>query len=84
MLTPATLAAASGIIEATVDKHAADLLDLRRDLHAHPELAFAEHRTTGIAIERVTERDTRPWWTRRAWASYDEAADRPRKAPVAS
>ncbi|MCB8955312.1 MAG: C69 family dipeptidase [Nocardioides sp.] len=36
------------------------------------------------AVERVTERDTRPWWTRRAWASYDEAADRPRKAQVAS
>ena len=24
------------------------LVDLRRDLHAHPELAFAEHRTAGI------------------------------------
>ena len=25
-----------------------DLIALRRDLHAHPELAFAEHRTAGI------------------------------------
>ncbi len=26
---------------------------IRRDLHAHPELAFAEHRTAGIVAERL-------------------------------
>ncbi|CAN5420142.1 M20 family metallopeptidase [soil metagenome] len=29
------------------------LEDLYRDLHAHPELAFEEHRTAGIAAERM-------------------------------
>lgn len=31
------------------------------------------------AIERVTVRDSRPWWARRAWQSYDRAADRGRE-----
>jgi hippurate hydrolase len=30
-----------------------DLADLYRDLHAHPELSFAEHRTAAIAAERA-------------------------------
>ncbi|MYX47544.1 amidohydrolase, partial [Streptomyces sp. SID89] len=30
-----------------------DLADLYRDLHAHPELAFAEHRTARIVAERL-------------------------------
>ena len=29
------------------------LVRLRRDLHAHPELRFAEHRTAGIVAERL-------------------------------
>jgi amidohydrolase len=28
-------------------------VELRRDLHAHPELAFEEHRTAGIVAERL-------------------------------
>src|SRR6201992_1520729 len=35
--------------EADLDELAA----LYRDLHAHPELAFAEHRTAGIVAERL-------------------------------
>nr|WP_245677061.1 amidohydrolase [Nocardia acidivorans] len=31
----------------------ADLVALYRDLHAHPELSFAEHRTAGIAARRA-------------------------------
>ncbi|MFF1571569.1 amidohydrolase [Leifsonia sp. NPDC058292] len=31
-----------------------DLEALYRDLHSHPELAFAEHRTAGIVVERLS------------------------------
>ncbi len=30
-----------------------DLITLRRDLHAHPEIAFAEKRTTDLIVERL-------------------------------
>ena len=33
-------------------------------------------------VERVTVRDTRPWWLRRRWESFDRAADRPREEQV--
>ena len=29
------------------------MIDLRHDLHAHPELAFEEHRTTGVVRDRL-------------------------------
>src|SRR6185312_8232435 len=32
-----------------------ELAVLYRDLHAHPELAFAEHRTAAIVAERLLE-----------------------------
>lgn len=31
----------------------AELTELRRDLHAHPELGFEEHRTAGIVADRL-------------------------------
>jgi hippurate hydrolase len=37
----------------TIDDPRADLRALYKDLHAHPELAFAEHRTAAIAAERL-------------------------------
>jgi amidohydrolase len=30
-----------------------DVVALRRDLHAHPEIAFTEHRTTNLIVERL-------------------------------
>lgn len=35
------------------EKYSAELIAMRRDLHAHPELAFAEVRTTRVARERL-------------------------------
>lgn len=32
---------------------AAELIDLRRDLHAHPEPSWQEHRTTAVLLERL-------------------------------
>ncbi|NUS52652.1 MAG: amidohydrolase [Nocardioidaceae bacterium] len=37
----------------TVDALADDLVALRRDLHAHPELAWQEQRTTALVAERL-------------------------------
>ena len=39
------------VIADVVEKHADELVELRRDLHAHPELSWQEHRTTGIVAE---------------------------------
>src|SRR2546430_15566862 len=33
-------------LDAFLAEHEAELIEFRRDLHAHPELAFNEHRTT--------------------------------------
>jgi amidohydrolase len=46
-LVPAALAA--------VDDHADELLALRRDFHAHPELAWQEERTTTLVAKRLEE-----------------------------
>ena len=51
MSTHAVLA----LVETVVDKHADDLLDLRRDLHAHPELSWYETRTTDLVIHHLDQ-----------------------------
>lgn len=50
----ASLDTASGIIASVLDTLDADLREIRRDLHAHPELSWAEHRTTERAIAQVS------------------------------
>lgn len=40
-------------LTAFLARHGRDLSGFRRDLHMHPELAFAEHRTTGRIAERL-------------------------------
>lgn len=50
---PPLLAALTARIEETVEKNLADLIELRRDLHQHPELSWAESRTTALVRERL-------------------------------
>lgn len=38
-----------------------EFIEFRRDLHMHPELAFAEHRTTQRIEDRLTEGGLKPW-----------------------
>jgi amidohydrolase len=40
--------------------HHADLVDVRRHLHAHPELGFAEHETTAYLEQRLIAAGLRP------------------------
>jgi amidohydrolase len=43
----------ASLIETVVDDHDRELVALRRDLHAHPELSWREVRTTALVAERV-------------------------------
>ncbi len=40
-------------LDAWLGTHERDLVALRRDLHAHPELGRQERRTTGVLVERL-------------------------------
>lgn len=50
--------ASSALIAKVVAAHEADLLEMRRDLHAHPELSWAEARTTGVLLDELRDG---PW-----------------------
>jgi amidohydrolase len=41
------------LIPTVLEKHAAELIELRRDLHAHPELSWTEARTTELVATRL-------------------------------
>ena len=50
---PTPTSETSTTIDDVVDKHTDDLVELRRDLHAHPELSWNEHRTTEQVADRL-------------------------------
>ena len=43
-----------GLADAWLAEHEAELVAVRRDLHAHPELGRQEHRTTALLVHRLT------------------------------
>jgi amidohydrolase len=45
----------TGLIRDTVEKYDGDLVDLRRDFHAHPELSWSETRTSEAVATRVEQ-----------------------------
>jgi hippurate hydrolase len=40
---------------ARIEAFADELTTIRRDLHAHPEIGFEEHRTSGVVAEKLTQ-----------------------------
>src|ERR1700755_1446308 len=42
----------AGDLKAFIAEHEAELIEFRRDLHAHPEVGYAEHRATRRAALR--------------------------------
>lgn len=40
-------------IDAWVADHEAELVETRREIHAHPELGYVERRTTGLIVEQL-------------------------------
>ncbi len=44
----------SPLADAWLAEHGADLVAVRRDLHAHPELGHHEQRTTALLVDRLT------------------------------
>lgn len=51
--------ALNDLIAARVDALEPELIALRRDLHAHPEIGYQEHRTTEVVRERLEASDIR-------------------------
>lgn len=48
------------LINSMVQDFGTELINFRRDLHAHPELGFAEHRTTDRIVARLTAAGLQP------------------------
>lgn len=46
--------AGSPLADAWLAQHSDELVAVRRDLHAHPELGRQEHRTTALLVDRLT------------------------------
>src|SRR3954452_10643203 len=46
---------ALAVVETVLDKREEELVDLRRDLHAHPELSWQETRTTDLVTHHLDE-----------------------------
>jgi amidohydrolase len=49
-----------GELDAFVTGHERELIDFRRDLHAHPEVGYHEHRTTRRVAHRLAAAGLRP------------------------
>ena len=49
-----------GELETFLADHEPELIEFRRDLHAHPEVGYAEHRTTRRIALRLEAAGIRP------------------------
>ncbi|POM27222.1 putative hydrolase YxeP [Actinomadura rubteroloni] len=57
---PDTAGALRPQLDAFLAAHRGELVEFRRDLHRHPELGYAEHRTTARIVERLRQAGLAP------------------------
>ena len=72
-------------LDAFLARHETELIEFRRDLHAHPEPAYAERRTTRLVADRLTRAGLRPVLlpqTTGLYADIGEGEPRSRCAPT--
>ncbi len=50
----------AGELDAFLAEHSSELIEFRRDLHAHPEIGYHEHRTTRRVARRLAAGGLRP------------------------
>ena len=51
---------AAAVVDPWLRAHGDELVAVRRDLHAHPELGGTEHRTTGLLAEKLSDAGLAP------------------------
>ncbi|NDL57515.1 amidohydrolase [Phytoactinopolyspora mesophila] len=65
-----------------VDAHHDELITVRRQIHAHPELAFDEHATTDLLVQRLTKAGLKPRVLPRGTGLVVDVGDGPRTAAI--
>jgi amidohydrolase len=65
------------VLHATVDELESELVGLRRDLHAHPELARLETRTTRVVADRLSQAGLEPTLLDGSGVVVDIGAEQP-------
>src|ERR1700728_1578700 len=63
-------------LDAFLARHETELTDFRRDLHAHPEPANAEHRTTRLVADRLSRAGLHPVLLPQTTGLYVDVGDR--------
>lgn len=68
------------LVASVVEKYADELVELRRDLHRHPELSWNEHRTADLVVEHLLRAGWRVTRTPRSGVVADLGESGPRVA----
>src|SRR5216684_6546138 len=69
-------------LDAFLAAHEAELIEFRRDLHAHPEIGYHEHRTTRRVALRLAAAGLRPMTLPKGTGLVADIGDPAAKGPV--
>src|SRR3984957_5983669 len=72
----------SGELDAFLAEHEHELIEFRRDLHAHPEIGYAEHRTTSRIALRLEGAGLRPSILPKGTGIIADVGGGPDEAPI--